>query len=154
MKFKRFFAALAVISACGVALAGCGGNEDVITLQGEYGYVQYGTPYGVKVSVDVENSSVGYKIKKITVVPDAESGYVLMTPAEYGYDGSGWNSGVNALLDTYCGRTVQSVLALTVTVEDSVPSAIDNGSFVISGATQTSGRLLLAVQDALKKLNQ
>lgn len=147
MKFNKVLAILALASACcACAVAGCTSSETK-TVEGDYHYVtDYGT-YGVKVSVEVQND----KIKKVTIL---DSDYTLTTSADYGFaDSVKWDNGVNALLDTYADRSVASVLDQKVTVgADSVPTAVDNSAFVVSGATQSSGRLLLAVQDALKKL--
>lgn len=147
MKFKKIIAVAALVSACCVCtVAGCS-SGDAKTVEGDYHYVtEYGT-YGVKVSVEVNND----KIKKVTIL---DSDYTLTTSAEYGFaDSAKWDKGVNALLNTYTDRSVSSVLEQKVTVgADSVPTAVDNSAFVVSGATQSSGRLLLAVQDALKKL--
>lgn len=152
MKFRNFLAVSALTVSCGaMVFAGCGGGNETKTVEGDYHYVtDYGT-YGVKVSVEVEDSSVGYKIKKVSLI---DCDYTVTTSAQYGFaDEAKWNGGLNALLDVYSGRTVSSVLEKKVTTDaSSAPTAVSDSAFVIAGVTQSSGRLLLAVQNALKKL--
>lgn len=129
-----------------VALAGCGSVYDG-TYEGEYHYTEYGTEYGIKVKVEVEKDV----ITAITVLP---SDFVEATPVEYGWDDSAlWSQGRAQLLQKYVGRTVGEIKAEKVPV-DSVGAPITEGAnydgLLVSGATQSSGRLLLAVQNALK----
>lgn len=136
-----------------VALAGCGGGDKTYngTYVGEYSYTSSGTNYGIKVSVEVENNV----IKSVTKM---ESDYVEVTDPmpEYGWteeNVAAWNNGLSNLLASYAGKTVSEIKAIKVTVKDSgepnLPVDEYNG-LVITGATVGSGRLLLAVQDALK----
>ena len=62
----------------------------------------------------------------------------------------------NYLKETFVGKTVTEVLALEVAVTDKgEPSVTDAdkeawSAYVLTGATQTSGRFVLAIQNALK----
>ncbi|MCM1236819.1 MAG: hypothetical protein NC489_42630 [Ruminococcus flavefaciens] len=154
---KNFFKA-AILSAaalcCSAALlAGCSGN----TLTGEYEYEQYGTNYGVKVQVAVGEGNV---IEGVRIV---SSGYTEVSPAggEWTEDNvKNWNDNVSKLLKAYEGKTVDEILAIDVaTAADGAPLGKSaegfnsyDGSLIISGATVGSGRVLLAVQNALKDI--
>lgn len=142
---KHGFTALALTTGV-AALAGCGNVYDG-SYEGEYHYTEYGTEYGIKVKVDVEKDV----ITAITVLP---SEFVEATPVEYGWDDSAlWTQGRDALLQKYVGRSVGEIKAEKVAV-DSVGAPVVEGAeydgLLVSGATQSSGRLLLAVQNALK----
>ena len=131
--------------------SGCGWETNIV--QGEYHYTNYGVDYGVKVSVEVQTDSKGDRIRKVTI---ADSGYTQLSPANPDY---GWTDenrqnyldNEQALLNSYRGLYVADVMAMEV-VTNAVgePTGVDK-SVVIAGATQSSGRLLLAVQDALKQ---
>ncbi len=156
--FKVMLLVVAVACcACAMAFAGCGGSK---TYEGEYHYANPwgGNDYGVKVKVEVKDD----KIQKVTLV---DCDYVVVTDSWA--DKAKWNDGVNALLAKYEGKTVAEVKAIevktnpeTVGSADTYFSAVkgqpDNGQalggLLITGATQGSGRLVLAVQNALSKI--
>ncbi len=133
-------------------LGGCNSSDSSETYTGEYHYANAwgGNDYGIKVNVTVN----GDKIEKVEI---AASDYVEVTDSWP--DKATWNDGIAALLARYEGKTVSSVLAEEVKCgEDGTPlTAATEGyvaydsDYLITGATQGSGRLLLAVQDALKK---
>ena len=81
----------------------------------------------------------------------AESDYVEVTDS-WG-DKDLWINGIDDLLAAYIGLNVADVLAEGVTVDDGgQPTKVENPDLMITGATQGSGRLLLAVQNALEKI--
>lgn len=130
--------------ACAVALAGC---SKTAKYSGDYHYAtDYGT-YGVKVSVEVE----GDVIKSVKLV---DSDYIVASDSYATWDRNTWSNGADELLAKYEGKTVSEVLAITVsTAESGQPeSGQALGGLKVTGSTQSSGRLLLAVQDALKEL--
>ena len=138
----------AVCAGC-AALSGCAWTTQ--TAEGEYHYTNYGVEYGVKVSVEVQNDEKGERIRKVTII---DSGYTQLSGAnpDYGWtdeDRQVYIDGEQALLDSYRGKDVVEVLSMDVDT-DAVgqPTSVDS-SVSITGATQSSGRLLLAVQDAL-----
>ncbi len=139
------FTALALSTGM-VALAGCGNVYDGV-YEGEYHYNEYGTEYGIRVKVEVEKDV----ITGVSVLP---SDFVEATPAEYGWDDSAlWSQGRGQLLQKYVGRSVGEVKAEKVPVDNigaPVTGNVDYDGLIVSGATQSSGRLLLAVQNALK----
>ena len=143
------------------ALVGCGGEEEK-TYTGEYSYsVTYGTStstYGVKVDVTVS----GDKIKAVAYSATQPEGWHNITPTwkenaekgQLGYDKT--NAGLADYLAKFEGKTVDEVLAINVSKSEAgVPNTDEAahtamGDLLYSGATQTGGRLILAVQDALK----
>ncbi len=112
--------------------------------EGEYHYPNAwdstAPDYGIAVRV-VLNGNV------VEAVGIANSDYVEVTDSWTNKDI--WNNGIADLLKAYKGKTVEELLAVTVTTNDSIPSSVSDASLVITGATQGSGRLLLAVQNAL-----
>ncbi|HBN13072.1 MAG TPA: hypothetical protein DD415_05610 [Clostridiales bacterium] len=168
---KKIFKTLAVCAVAGTlcagvaAMAGCA--EKTETFTGEYKYDNAWTPgdtYGVKVKVEVK----GDKITKVTYQEDTDH-YVNVSPS--------WQAGVpegslgatatkekaqKYLDDTFVGKTVKEVKDLKVAVDATgAPIAVtkDNNkqtldsAYILSGATQTSGRFVLAIQNALNDIH-
>ena len=140
------------------ALVGCGESEQ--TYKGEYSYENSWTPgeyYGVKVNVTVS----GDKITSVTCDPDPEH-WVNVSPSwkegqnegDLGHDKA--VAGLSEYLKKFEGKTVEEVKAIKVSVNDKGQPNTDDaadtaqGALIYTGATQTSGRIILAVQDALK----
>ncbi|MDE6557847.1 MAG: hypothetical protein K2K39_01950 [Clostridia bacterium] len=157
-KIKRLIVFTVAAAACGtvaVTLGGCAKKQD---LSGEMSYVQWGTEYGVKVNVQIQSDNKGDRIRKVTV---ADSDYVSASPAMNGWDPKVWNNGLQTLLNAYRGKYVADVLAAeVVTNGEGAPLVKGDEGFVnygddllITGATLGSGRLLIAVQNALKTLD-
>lgn len=145
-----------LIVPCVIVFASCAKTE---TVTGDYSYERYGSTYGFKVNVEVDEGEKGGRIRKVTI--DGTSGYHASSPVEMYPDAATWDSNVQSILNSYRGQYVDDVLAKTVAVNNMVPLASDDSGFVnfgddiiVTHATQTSGRLLLAVQDALKNLNK
>ncbi|MCD8041305.1 MAG: hypothetical protein LUF82_07300 [Clostridia bacterium] len=144
------------VSAAALSFAACSGDDALNgTYEGEYKYANpYATDsyYGVKVAVTVEDDV-------ITSVETIDSDYIEVSDsnATYGWDNTVYTNSKATLLAAYKGKTVDDILALTVACEDGgEPSTQDAEGFVnygsdlvLTGATQCSGRLLLAVQNAL-----
>ena len=96
-------------AVCCLALTGCG-KKDIYT--GEYSYTQYGTNYGIRVQVAVDNG-------KISGVKVASSDFVAVSEPMGEWtqeDVDNWKNNLNALLKAYEGRTVEEVLAEEVAV--------------------------------------
>lgn len=171
-RMKKAIVGLAVgaIAALGVVgFAACG--EKAETYDGDYHYTTsgYGDPvtYGIKVKVTVKDG----KIEKVEVV---NSDYVDATDMGVDEDGNpvivgGWDNGANwdkelkNELAKFKGLSVSDVLALNVAKNDAGEplKSTDDGfnalnvggkNLILTGSTQSSGRLILAVQDALKDL--
>lgn len=114
--------------------------------EGDYHYPNAWAPddphYGVCVRAVVKDG-------KILAVGIVDSGYTEVTESWSGK--SQWNNGIENLLESYKGKKVSDILGLEVTVSESgEPQSVSDSDYVISGATQGSGRLLLAIQSALK----
>ncbi len=145
---KKLFLIIS-LAFCLFAFAGCGGAK---SYTGEYGYENYGVKYGVKVQVQVKGD-------KITGVEILQSDYTAATPEDI-WDGKPtWDEGLSALLKSFEGKTVEEIRAINVAVkDDGEPYTTDDGvqvnygGLVITGATMGSGRLLLAVQNALSNM--
>lgn len=124
-------------------------NTQVVT--GEYSYENSWTPgnyYGIKVMVEVKDG----KIVEVSTmaIPD---NWTNVT-ASWDTDGSK-AAGVAEYLKKYEGKTVDEVMAIKVSKNEAGQPNTDEagqasqGDLIYSGATQTSGRIILAVQDAL-----
>lgn len=155
---KKIFKALAVAAAstalcAGIAMTTTGCNAGYNgTYEGEYKYSNYGHDYGIKVRVTVENNI-------ITKVVDITKGaYVVVSDANPAYGWTedavaNWTNNESYLLQKYEGWAVSDILAIQVFIkENGEPyGKTENAAMsdlMISGATQGSGRLLLAVQAA------
>ena len=158
---KLIVIALAVVMALSVvAFVACGPSGEA---DGEYSYDNAWTPgqkYGAKVHVVVKNGV----ITEITIVTDTDTFYNL---SKGWSDKAKWENGGQAMVDSFVGLSVKEVNAITVTCDaetnneahtvkgqptkiDGAPSALK----VVAGATQSSGRLILAVQNALSKIGK
>lgn len=154
-KLGKFLVVGAVAAVACAALVGCGAQ----TYSGEYKYANpwnaSGDGYGVTVSVEVSDG----KITKVTCT-DPE-GYHNITatwteganPGDLGHDKAA--AGLDAYLNEHIiGKTVSEIKAINVgKAENGVPNTgteSGQGAYVYTGATQTSGRIILAIQAALK----
>ena len=142
---KKFIRTALTFSALLSALfvSGCKGGGKEYT--GDYHYdTEYGV-YGVKVSVEVQNGI----IKDVDIL---DSNYQEVTDV---WDGKeNYLAHREDLLKSFEGKTVEEVLSYTVAKEaDGEPTQVSaSGLKLITGATLCSGRLILAVQDALSKI--
>jgi hypothetical protein len=146
----------ASIVASAAALSACSSST---TVSGEYHYYYY-SEYGFKVNVTVESSDKGDRIKSVEI---ADSDYVSGSAMDAG-DGKTyldiWNGGADDVIAAYRGAYVADILAKEVATENKIPYSVSDSEFVnfgndyiVTGATQSSARLMLAVQDALSNLD-
>ncbi len=164
---KKIFKTLAVCAVAGTlcagvaAMAGCA--EKTETFTGEYKYDNAWTPgktYGVKVKVEVK----GDKITNVTYEADTE----YYTNVSNGWNASEGSLGAdetnkhipNYIKETFVGKTVAEVKALKVaTAANGEPLVVKgdkqtlDSAYILSGATQTSGRFVLAIQNALNDIH-
>lgn len=161
---------LAVGAVCALGVAGisaCGEKENTQTLTGEYHYANAwgGADYGVKVQV-----VVGEKTKTIKSVSILKSDYTQLTPSWGEKDPvpegfTAYQNGEADLLKKYEGLAMSDVLAIKVATQESgQPEVQTSENFVelkagetellIDGATQSSARLVLAVQNALENFEE
>lgn len=137
-------------------LAGCS-LDGSTTYTGTYEYAAVAvasgpqTYYSVSVSVKVKDN----KIVFVKVNPDTEVRYNLTASWE---DKALWIDGQEAFLKSFEGKTVAEVLSIRVSVLEETsgyhlkgqPEEVE-GYDVVTGATQSSGRVILAIQQALPK---
>ncbi|MCM1042878.1 MAG: FMN-binding protein [Corallococcus sp.] len=152
-----------VLAFSAVALCACGGGKDG-TAEGEYSYFAWdytankpGTTnkYGCKVTVTVEEG----KITQIKIAEDTDTYYNLS--ANWG-DKDTWTNGANAFTQGFVNMTPADVMKIkvaTAAADDAEnrtpkgqPSGITGCDTYVTGATQSSGRFVLALQNALSKL--
>lgn len=152
-KSTKVLTALMLSAACACGAAALSGCAQKQTVTGEMSYSQWGTTFGIKVSVEVQTDSKGDRIRKVTI---ADSDLVSASPE--GWDSAKWYDHLDKLLLAYRGEYVADILAKEVlTSEAGAPlTTEDEGfsnygeEFIATGATLGSGRLLIAVQNALK----
>lgn len=149
MKKITVIALVLVLAFGAAALAACGGTQ---TVTGEYYYENEwvaGTYYGAKVDVTVS----GNTITKVKLYTDEETGWTRTTTTWEAADGQLGYAAAEAAYDewiqsVFVGKTVEEVNAYTA---DTTPS-VSPDSAKLSGATLSSARIILAVQNALSKL--
>jgi hypothetical protein len=139
--------------------------DGYVVTEGDYNYENPwgGANYGIKTKVVLKDDV----IQKVTIIPSSYT-EASESNATYGWDNSVWYNGLNKLLSAYEGKTVSEIYAVKVTADketvakadnpydfDSVkgqPSDISDNTFITTGSTQGSGRLMLSVQNALYKV--
>ena len=156
---KILVLALAIVMALSVvALVACAEPQ---TLEGEY---KYANPwdktkeYGVKVSVTVK----GDVITEVKITSTDTEAYTNLSSGWTEEGKKTWNDGKQGLLDSFVGLKVDAVKGIKVTCKENgepdttagvntiaeAPTSLK----VVTGATQSTGRVILAVQNALSKL--
>lgn len=137
-----------VVSA--FALTACAQPQ---TVTGECMYTNtHGTKYGVKVDVTVQNGI----ITAVKLYTDEETGWVRTSPAmpEYGWAQEKVDAAEGAYaeyLDKFVGMTVEQANAIVATATAEGQS-VETEGWAIAGATVSSARIIVAVQNALSKL--
>ncbi len=135
---------LALVLAFGtVALVACSEPQ---TVTGVCNYESWGTVYGAKVDVTVKNGI----ITEVKLYTDVESGFVRTTES---WDGFSTTEAAyaNWIEDTFVGKTVEEVNAYVATATAEGQTVGENTPH-IQGATVSSARIIVAVQNALSKL--
>ncbi|MDE7181614.1 MAG: hypothetical protein K2O41_01100 [Clostridia bacterium] len=158
---KKIFKALAVLAAttaigAGIGMAaGCSKGYDGV-YYGDYHYTnEHGATYGMKVKVTVENNII-VKVEDVT-----KGAYTVVSEAmpDYGWDADSvknWTDNESWLLQQYEGLAVSDVKAIKVNIKETGEpyskdknAGLNENGILITNSTQGSGRLLLAVQNAL-----
>ena len=153
---KILVLALAIVMALSVvAFVACDAGE---TYEGSYDYDNAWTPgqkYGCKVTVTVKSGV----ITKVVVADDTDTYYNLSAGWT---DKAKWQDGADAMINSFVGMSVEDVNKIVVAKNDDSakgpigqPASITGAPAalkVVAGATQSSGRLILAVQNALSKI--
>lgn len=150
---KILVIALAIVMALGVvALVAC---EKPQTVTGECSYESKYAPgsyYGAKVDVTVK----GNVITAVRLYTDAETGWTRTTSSWKATEGQlGFDAAEAAyeqwISDTFIGKTVAEVNAYVATATQAAQT-VGTESAKLVGATQSSARIIVAVQNALSKL--
>lgn len=161
---KILVLALAIVMALSVvALVACAKEE---TYEGEYKYANtYNDSGDNAVLDDYYGCKVTVSVKKgvITKVVVAEDTAKLFNLSSGWGDKAKWTAGAKDMIDSFVGLKVEDVKKIEVakttsgapdTSVETIKNAPDSLKVVATadhtGATQSSGRLILAVQDALK----
>lgn len=149
---KILVLALAIVMALSVvAFVACDAGE---TYEGSYDYDNAWTPgqkYGCKVTVTVKAGV----ITKVVVADDTDTYYNLSSGWT---DKAKWQNGADAMINSFVGMSVEDVNKIVVAKAETPagqPASITGAPAalkVVAGATQSSGRLILAVQNALSKI--
>ncbi len=176
-KLGKFLVAGALAAVACVGLVACGGSNSA-DYKGEYKYentYSAGSYYGVKVTVtisDVKGNIKGKdstgkdktyslvtdgKITKVTVEADTDTMHNI-TPSwkpkegstDLGYEAAA--AGLNDYLKKFEGKKVSEIMEIDVeTNEKGEPEKGQTGDLFWTGATQTAGRTILAVQNAIEE---
>lgn len=159
-KTSKIFAVLLCVALVVGAIAVFAACDPGQTVTGDCHYdMTYGentTRYGVKVDVTVKNG----KITAVKLWSDEDSGYVRTTktwqakedPLQLGFDAAE-DAYDQWLKDTFVGKTVEEVNAFQAKADASGQSVTTDG-VKLAGATQSSARIIVAVKDALSKLDK
>ncbi len=154
-------AVILVVSAVCV-LAACD-NGEVYEGQCSYTVSDWNTTYGAKVKVHVK----GNTITEVELLTDEETGWHRTTsswqkdatPGDLGYTDA--EAAYDSYLAKFKGKTVDEVKAIQVTVLSgnvtqaqsyTVTVANKTGWWNLTGATQSSARIIAAIQNALSKI--
>ena len=129
--------------SCLFALTACGSEEKEGHYMYENGWTA-GAFYGAKVKVTVS----GDKIKKVELVDDETTGWSSVSAGWA--DKDIWLNGLDEFLASFKGEKIEDVKKIKVECATSgQPNAVSGFEYV-TGATQGSGRVILAVQDAMQ----
>ena len=119
---------------------------NAVTYTGEYKYEHPWYPgnyYGVQVNVTVK----GNIITAVEVTSENTDSYTNLT--SIWTDKAIWEEGEAAFLASFAGMTVAEVNALVVDCDANGQPNTVTGMEYVAGATQSSGRVILAIQNAL-----
>ncbi len=133
-----------------VALTACATEA---TYTGECSYEKYGNTYGVKVDVTVK----GDKITAIKLYTDEETGWHRTTSTweansengDLGYTAT--EAAYPAYINKFIGKTVTEINAIDATATADAQT-VGTAAYNITGATQSSARIIVAIQNALSKI--
>lgn len=134
-----------VLALSAVAFTACAESQTVI---GECHYESWGTMYGAKVEVTVK----GDFVFDVRLFDDSETDDWFRTTK--GWDGfdAAEAAYANWIEDTFVGKRIEEVKAFVANPTAEDEKYVGESTSHISGATVSSARIILAVQDALSKL--
>ena len=125
--------------------------DNPIALEGEYKHVDPNDEtkfYGIKVVVKVDENV----ITSVEIVSQDTDSYRNVVESQEWAQNHLWNYYKEEFVSSFVGKTVEEILAVTVECNpDGMPRHVAD-IVAIGGATQSCGRIILAVKDALSKL--
>ena len=125
--------------------------DNSIALEGEYKHVDANDPtkfYGVKVVVKVEENV----ITSVEIVSQDTDSYRNVVESEEWEQNWLWNYQKEEFINSFVGMTVEHVASVEIGCKENGEPRSIGDIVAISGATQSCGRIILAVQDALSKI--
>lgn len=149
----------AVFALSALFISGCSCEPTVVEpegYEGVYSYEAFGNTYGAKVKVEIDKDTK--KVTKVHLYDDTDemtnlSGALGTWTEE---DRANWNDNKAEFLKSFEGLTLEEIMSIEVpTNEGGVPSNLEEGATgygtfdVVAGATQSSGRVIKAVQKAI-----
>lgn len=149
----------AVFALSALFISGCSCEPTVVEpegYEGVYSYEAYGNTYGAKVKVEIDEDTK--KVTKVHLYDDTDEMTNLSGASEAWTeeDRANWNDNKAEFLKSFEGLTLEEIMSIEVpTNEGGVPSNLEEdatgyGTFdVVAGATQSSGRVIKAVQKAI-----
>lgn len=151
-KLGKFLVVGAVAAVACAALVGCGAQ----TYSGEYKYTNttYNANYGIGVVVTVDGDTITkVELKDIDGYANVSTNWTADSMPGLKHDAT--VAALPEYVKKFEGKKVSDIKAITVAVNDfgepkTGTDAAGQGDYVLTGATQTSGRIILAIQDALK----
>ena len=144
-KYLAVVLAVVMAVACCAVLAGC---TQPVTTTGSYHYENpwaAGTYYGCEATVTVK----GDTIESVVISEDSATGWTNLSA---GWTDKGiYEAAAEDYIAGFAGEAVEDVLAAEVELNaKGVPQSVTE-AYLVAGATQTSGRVVLAIQSALGK---
>ncbi|MCK9199203.1 MAG: FMN-binding protein [Bacilli bacterium] len=134
---KKSFLVLGLLA---LFATGCSSNNyNNGTYAGEWERESYGTLFTAKVSIEIKNDKI------VSVSLDENSN--ITSPAAQWTNDSVWFDNYEDLLASFEGLEVEDVLQATADISAPSVTGVDK----ITGATLSSARLLLAIQNGLNK---
>ncbi|MBQ2723494.1 MAG: hypothetical protein IJF72_02450, partial [Clostridia bacterium] len=144
-KYLAVVLAVVMAVACCAVLAGC---TQPVTTTGSYHYENpwaAGTYYGCEATVTVK----GDTIESVVISEDSATGWTNLS-AGWGDKGI-YEAAEEDYIASFTGVKVEDILAAEVELNaKGVPQSVTE-AYLVAGATQTSGRVVLAIQSALGK---
>ena len=144
-KYLAVVLAVVMAVACCAVLAGC---TQPVTTTGSYHYENpwaAGSYYGCEATVTVK----GDTIESVVISEDSATGWTNLSA---GWTDKGiYEAAEEDYIAGFAGESVEDVLAAEVELNaKGVPQSVTE-AYLVAGATQTSGRVVLAIQSALGK---
>gem|GEM_PF-1537275 len=147
---KRFFSIILafMLIASVVCTAGCGSGKtkEAVTYQGSYHTEADGVKRGADLTIAIKDNAI------TAMELSSSSDYSITDPNKMQM---AWGVKVNALILNLSGMSMDDLKKIEVTLDDKgIPTAIKGmkSDWIPDDCTDCTGMLILALQDALKKV--